>query len=49
LYKESNIIKDETEKELQGLINLIGVESPRLTVSPPIAKMVADIVSRILN
>ena len=34
---------------MQGLINLIGIESPGLTASPAIAKMVADIVSKIFN
>ncbi|TRZ90388.1 MAG: NAD(P)/FAD-dependent oxidoreductase [Methanosarcinales archaeon] len=43
------VIKDETEKGLEGLINLIGIESPGLTASPAIARMVADMVSRILN
>ena len=43
------VIKDETENGMRGLINLIGIESPGLTASPAIAKMVADIVSRILN
>jgi len=42
------IIKEETEKGLQGLINLVGIESPGLTASPSIAKMVTAIVSRIL-
>ena len=43
------VIKDETENGMQGLINLIGIESPGLTASPAIAKMVADIVSKIFN
>ena len=43
------VIKDEAEKGLDGLINLIGIESPGLTASPAIGKMVADIVSKILN
>lgn len=43
------IIADETGKGLAGLINLIGIESPGLTASPAIAKMVADIVGKILN
>jgi L-2-hydroxyglutarate oxidase LhgO len=34
---------------LEGLINLIGIESPGLTASPAIAKMVAGMVSGILN
>ncbi len=40
-------IADETEKGLPGLINLIGIESPGLTASPSIARMVSDIVSEI--
>ena len=43
------VIKDEAEKGLDGLINLIGIESPGLTASPAIAKAVADMVSRTLN
>jgi L-2-hydroxyglutarate oxidase LhgO len=43
------IIRDETEKGLPGLINLIGIESPGLTASPAIAKYVAGIVAEILN
>ncbi|MBI4681354.1 MAG: NAD(P)/FAD-dependent oxidoreductase, partial [Nitrospirae bacterium] len=43
------VIKDEAEKGLDGLINLIGIESPGLTASPAIAKVVADMVSRILS
>lgn len=43
------VIKDEAEKGLDGLINLIGIESPGLTASLAIAKMVADMMSRILN
>jgi L-2-hydroxyglutarate oxidase LhgO len=43
------IIKEECDKGLPGLINLIGIESPGLTASPAIAKMVKDIVSEILD
>jgi L-2-hydroxyglutarate oxidase LhgO len=43
------VIKDEADKGLEGLINLIGIESPGLTASPAIAKMVAGMVSGILN
>ncbi|MDP2278630.1 MAG: FAD-dependent oxidoreductase, partial [Nitrospirota bacterium] len=43
------VIKDETKNGMPGLINLIGIESPGLTASPAIAKMVADMVNRILN
>ena len=42
------VIKDETERRLEGLINLIGIESPGLTASPAIAKVVADMVSNII-
>lgn len=47
--KRDFVIKDEAEKGLDGLINLIGIESPGLTASPAIAKMVAGIVSRALS
>ncbi|MEW6325986.1 MAG: NAD(P)/FAD-dependent oxidoreductase [Thermodesulfobacteriota bacterium] len=43
------VIKDETEIGLQGLINLIGIESPGLTASPAIAQMVASLISEILG
>lgn len=43
------VIREETNNGLHGLINLIGIESPGLTASPSIAKMVAGIVSEILN
>ena len=43
------IIRDETDKGLPGLINLIGIESPGLTASPAIAKYVAGIVADIFN
>ena len=43
------VIRDETEKGLPGLINLIGIESPGLTASPAIAKYVAEIIAEILN
>jgi len=38
------IIRNETDKELPGFINLIGIESPGLTCSPAIAAYVADIL-----
>jgi len=34
------IIKEETDSGFEGFINLIGIESPGLTASPAIAKMV---------
>jgi L-2-hydroxyglutarate oxidase LhgO len=43
------VIRDEIDKGLKGLINLIGIESPGLTASPSIAKYVAEIVSEILS
>jgi L-2-hydroxyglutarate oxidase LhgO len=43
------IIADETEKGLSGLINLIGIESPGLTAASAIARMVARIVSKLIN
>jgi L-2-hydroxyglutarate oxidase LhgO len=38
------VIADEEEKGLPGFINLIGIESPGLTSSPAIARMIADMV-----
>ena len=43
------IIRDETDKGLPGLINLIGIESPGLTASPAIAKYVTGIAAAILG
>jgi L-2-hydroxyglutarate oxidase LhgO len=43
------VIRDETDKGLPGLINLIGIESPGLTASPSIAKYVAGLTSAALN
>ena len=42
------IIRDETDKGLPGLINLIGIESPGLTAAPAIAQYVAGIVEKII-
>ena len=42
------IIKHESEKGFPGFINLIGIESPGLTASPAIAKMVGEMVRGIL-
>jgi L-2-hydroxyglutarate oxidase LhgO len=39
------IIRDEADKGLPGLINLIGIESPGLTASPAIAQYVAVITA----
>jgi L-2-hydroxyglutarate oxidase LhgO len=38
------VITDESDKDLPGLINLIGIESPGLTASPAIARYVNDLV-----
>lgn len=43
------IIKDEEDRGLPGLINLIGIESPGLTASPAIAEMVEDIVKEYID
>jgi len=43
------VIRDETDKGLPGLINLIGIESPGLTASPAIAKYVAGLTAEALN
>jgi L-2-hydroxyglutarate oxidase LhgO len=41
------VIRDETDKGLSGMINLIGIESPGLTASPAIAQYVAEIVQSV--
>lgn len=41
------IIRDESDKNLPGFINLVGIESPGLTAAPAIAEMVAGIVERL--
>lgn len=38
------IIREESDRDLPGLINLIGIESPGLTAAPAIARYVAAIV-----
>lgn len=38
------VIKEESDNGLAGFINLIGIESPGLTASPAIAKMVSSMV-----
>lgn len=43
------IIRHEADKGLNGLINLIGIESPGLTASPAIARMVASAVSKLMS
>jgi L-2-hydroxyglutarate oxidase LhgO len=35
------VIREETDRGLPGLINLVGIDSPGLTASPAIAKEVA--------
>lgn len=42
------VIHHEEDKGLPGLINLVGIESPGLTASPAIAKMVGEIVNELL-
>ncbi len=42
------VIRDEKERGLPGLINLVGIESPGLTSSPAIGRMVADMVKEAL-
>ncbi len=39
------VIRDESDKGLPGLINLIGIESPGMTSSPAIARLVAALVA----
>ncbi|MDD5288273.1 MAG: NAD(P)/FAD-dependent oxidoreductase [Dehalococcoidales bacterium] len=43
------VIRDEADKGLPGLINLIGIESPGLTSSPAIARYVAGIAKESLG
>lgn len=43
------VIKEESDRGLAGLINLIGIESPGLTSCAAIAKMVRDYVDTIQN
>ncbi len=43
------IITDESKNGLPGLINCIGIESPGLTSSPAIAKMVAEMADEYLK
>ncbi len=43
------IIVQEEQKGLEGLINLVGIESPGLTASPAMARYVATMVSDILS
>ena len=43
------VIRDEADKGLPGLIDLIGIESPGLTGSPSIAKYVAGLVRQYLE
>jgi L-2-hydroxyglutarate oxidase LhgO len=42
------VIRHEADRDLPGLINLIGIESPGLTASPAIARHVAGIIDGIL-
>ncbi len=43
------VIRDETDKGLPGLINLIGIESPGLTAAPAIAEYVGSLVGDLLG
>jgi L-2-hydroxyglutarate oxidase LhgO len=43
------VITEEGDKGLDGLINLIGIESPGFTASPAIAAMVEKLVKGVLN
>ncbi len=42
------VIRHEADRGFEGLINLIGIESPGLTASPAIGPMVADLVDAAL-
>ena len=43
------VIRDESDKNLPGFINLIGIESPGLTASPAIAEYVGGLVVDLLG
>lgn len=43
------IIKNESDSDLNGFINLVGIESPGLTACIAIARTVSDMVTNILN
>jgi len=43
------VIRDEEDKGLPGFINLVGIESPGLTCSPAIAKIVENTVKEYLD
>lgn len=38
------VIREKSDKGLPGMINLIGIESPRLTSDPAIAEYVEKLV-----
>ncbi len=42
------VIREESDKGLPGLVNLIGIESPGLTASPAIAGYVCDLIEECL-
>ena len=43
------VIRHEADRGLDGLIDLVGIESPGLTSSPAIGRMVAGMVDEILD
>ena len=43
------VIREESDRGLPGLIDLIGIESPGLTASPAIGKYVAELADRLLD
>jgi L-2-hydroxyglutarate oxidase LhgO len=43
------VIREESDRGLPGLVNLVGIESPGLTASPAIGPYVADLVARALD
>lgn len=43
------VIREETDRGLPGFVNLIGIDSPGLTASPAIARLVAALVDETLG
>jgi L-2-hydroxyglutarate oxidase LhgO len=46
LWVQDFVVKHEVDSGFEGLINLIGIESPGLTSSLSLARMVGDLIDR---